>query len=83
MQDESKGNYDMMYHSMAKSKGSSAADESILQQSISRQSSLLQNNGNKTRVFESISDRTLKVAWNPKNHCLAFGGDKEVGYLWN
>lgn len=50
---------------------------------FSRQSSLLADNGNKVKVLNSVSERTLKVAWNPKNHKLAFGGENEMAYLWD
>lgn len=77
MQDESKNNFDAQDSSMAKSKGMAGHG------SYSRQSTFLQNNGAKVKILESDSDKTLKVAWNPKNHLLSFGGDNECAYLWD
>ena len=75
MQDESKQDmgYDMQDSSMAKGKGASS-----LGKSYERQSTFFQNSGSKIKVLESASDKTLKCAWNPKSHLLAFGGDKET-----
>lgn len=83
MQDESKGNYDMQSSLMSKSKDNAISDSVMQHTPFSRQVSLLQDNGNKIRILQSESERTMKVSWNPKNHLLAFGGDKELGYLWN
>ena len=49
----------------------------------SKETYFLQNRGTKMKILESTSDKTLKVWWNPKNHYLAFGGDKESAFLWN
>lgn len=84
MQDESKGgDYDMSNPIMSKLKGNMMGESGMQHPTFSRQATLLTTNGNKTKVIETISDRTIKVAWNPTNHWLAFGGDKEVGCLWN
>jgi WD40 repeat protein len=83
MQDESKGNYDIHESNMSKSKGGMIAENRIQNSKFSRQSSLLTDNGNKLKILNSASDRTLKVAWNPKNHKLAFGGDNEMAYMWD
>lgn len=74
MEDESKNEhgYDMPESVMSKSKGMASHGASY-----SRQSTFLQDSGSKIKILESSSDKTLKVAWNPKNHLLAFGGDKE------
>lgn len=80
MQDESKkeSQYDMQDSLMSKSKGVTG-----LGNNYSRQSVFLQNTGSKIKILESVSDKTLKCAWNPKNHLLAFGGDNQAAYLWN
>lgn len=84
MQDESKGNnYGMPDVSMSKGKGGITSDSGIGRSSFSRPSTLLQNNGNKVKVLESSSNKTLKVAWNPKNNMLAYGGDNEMASLWD
>mmetsp|Transcript_5004 Transcript_5004/g.4795 ORF Transcript_5004/g.4795 Transcript_5004/m.4795 type:complete len:123 (-) Transcript_5004:938-1306(-) len=48
-----------------------------------RKSSFLENSESKIKILESKSNKTLKVAWNPKNHMLVFGGDNEYSSLWN
>jgi WD40 repeat protein len=80
MEDESKNEhgYDMQESVMSKSKGIPAHGASY-----PRQSTFLQDSGSKIKILESSSTKTLKVAWNPKNHLLAFGGDKESAYLWD
>jgi hypothetical protein len=37
----------------------------------------LQDSASKIKILESQSDKSLRVAWSPKNHKLVFGGDKE------
>lgn len=84
MQDESKGNnYGMQDSVMSKGKGGVAAESGIGRTSFSRPSTLLQNNGNKMKVLESHSNKTLKVSWNPKNNILAYGGNNEMASLWD
>lgn len=80
MQDETKNDQDfgMQDDGMMKSKG-----ELVHGAAHSRQSTFLQDTGSKIKLLESTSDTTLKVAWNPKNHMLAFGGDKESAFLWD
>ena len=80
MQDESKNDQDsgMPDAGMMKSKGDLAHGVAH-----ARQSTFLQDSGSKIKLLESTSDTTLKVAWNPKNHMLAFGGDKEGAFLWD
>lgn len=75
--------YDAHDSAMMKSKGASDVHNQNIASSFSRQSTFLQNNGSEVKILESFSDKTLKVAWNPRNHNLAFGGDKELAYLWN
>lgn len=43
----------------------------------------LQTTGSKIKILESKSNQTLRIAWNPKNHMLAFGGDKGYSALWD
>jgi hypothetical protein len=57
---------------MAKNKGLSAHGAMH-----SRPCTYLKDSGSKIKILESKSDKTLKVAWNPTNHTLAFGGDNE------
>lgn len=87
MQDETarERNYAMQDSMMAKSKGNSSLDLRTQNMSnmYSRQSTFLQDTGSKIKVLQSASEKTLKVAWNPKKHQLAFGGDKEKAYLWD
>ena len=79
MEDESKKEeYDPNDSKMSKTKGSTNYGNSQ-----SRPSSYLQDSGSKVKILESKSNKTLKVAWNPKNHNLVFGGDNEYGSLWN
>ncbi|CAI2364332.1 unnamed protein product [Moneuplotes crassus] len=48
-----------------------------------QKSSFLQNYESRVRILVTKSTKTLKVAWNPKRHMLAFGGDNEFSSLWN
>ena len=68
MEEEKNANrdYDMHDSTVMKSKVGSDARNQNISSSYSRQSTLLQNNGSKIKILESISDKTLKVAWNPK-----------------
>lgn len=58
--------YDMHDSSMMKSKGGSDVRNQNISSSYSRQSTFLQNNGSKIKILESYSEKTLKIAWNPK-----------------
>jgi transducin (beta)-like 1 len=79
MQDESKhAEYDAAGSLMSKNKG-----EIVHGASSVRQTALLQDSGSKLKILQSNSDTSVKVAWNPKNHMLAFGGDNACAYLWN
>jgi len=79
MQDESKKEeYDLGNSKMSRSSSNPAYGSAQ-----SRPSSYLQNTESKIKILESKSNKTLKVAWNPSNHLLAFGGDNESSSLWN
>ena len=84
MQDVSNKEHNYGESVMAKSKAS-ALDlrAQSMNNSYPHQSTFLQDSGSKIKILQSSSEKTLKVAWNPKNHYLAFGGDKEKAYLWN
>lgn len=73
MQDESKHSDPYGSHGgMAKNKGS------IPHGSLhNRPVTFLQDSASKIKILESKSDKSLRVAWSPKNHKLVFGGDKE------
>lgn len=67
MEEEKNVSKDYAYDSaMMRSKGGSDMRNQNIGSSYSRQSTFLQNNGSKIKILESFSDKTLKVAWNPK-----------------
>ena len=68
---------------MLKSKGDLDLGSQTSNSLQTKHQTLLQNNGSSLKVLESISEKTLKLSWNPKNYSLVFWGDQQAAYLWN
>jgi len=79
MEDESKKEeYDPSDSNMAKNRGSG-----VYGANDSHGNDILRDNDTKLKILESKSNKTLKVAWNPKNHKLVYGGDNGYATLWD
>ena len=79
MEDEAKKEeYEPNDSKMSQSKGST-----VYGSSHSRPSNYLQDSDSKVKILQSKSNKTLKVAWNPKNNKLVYGGDNGYASLYN